>query len=384
MKLRRWVWVGIVALVVMVLLSLVVAPQNQQQQGSTYSRAPSGYGAWYAYMEQQDLPIQRWQRPLAELVEQAAPPAQEVVSNRARSGQEKLAQREQLLIPASVTLMQINNRAARFKVVDEDWVARGNVVVLVGVRTPVSKAPFRSLLSSPVGDIKIETSRRENRRTAQPRLQDQYGMVVWEEVRGQGKIIYIATPHFAANAYQDQPGNFKFLAQLASAPGHAIFVDEYSHGYKDQDTIAAQTDSLASYLAKTPLLLLAIQAAVILLVLIWGRNQRLGLPRPVLEPTVDNSEAYIQALAAVLQKANCREFVIETIGKAEQRQVQRALGLGNTLLEPQAVIDAWVQQTGRSAAEMQEILEPTQSRRLSDQSLRLWLSKLQTVRRQLE
>jgi hypothetical protein len=382
MKLKRWLGAGILALLVILMLSLVLAPQNQQRQGSTYSRAPSGYGAWYAYMEQQNFPIQRWRRPLTELLDpNSSSPIEEVVS--------QAGQPVQSPFNTPITLMQINGQPVWFRGANEEWVERGNVLILVGVRAPVSKAPFRSLLSSPVGAIKIETSRRgTSRQLFKPQLQDQYGMVVWETIQGKGKIIYVAPPHFAANAYQNEAGNFKFLAQLASAPGHPIYIDEYLHGYRDTQNDAnnetgAEAESLASYLAKTPLLLLAIQAAVMLLILIWGQNQRLGLPRSVTEPSVDNSEAYVQALAAVLQKANCSEFVVETIRKAEQQQAQQALGLGTTLLEPQTVIDAWVQQTGRPAAEMQELLE-VKSQKLSNSALRLWLNKLQNVRRQLE
>ncbi|NJO77909.1 MAG: DUF4350 domain-containing protein [Cyanobacteria bacterium RM1_2_2] len=384
MRLKRWIGAGILALLVIVLLSVLIAPQSQQRQGSTYSRAPSGYGAWYAYMKQQDLPIQRWQRPLTELFGQEnTPPVKEIASPT--DAQSPLG--------SPITLMQINGRSVWFGAANEDWVKRGNVLILVGVRTPVSEAPFRARLASSVGAIKIETSRREPvRQSITPRLQDQYGAVVWETVRGQGKMIYVATPHFAANAYQDEPGNFEFLAQLATAAGHPIYIDEYLHGYRDtedQAGIGTETpESLAGYLAKTPLRLVAIQVGVILVVLIWGQNQRLGLPRPVPDAAVDNSKAYIQALAAVLQKAGCSEFVMETIGKAEQQQAQQALGLGATLLEPQTVVDAWVQQTGRPAAEMQEVLQyhlaQRPSRRLSNAAMRVWLNKLQNVRRQLE
>jgi hypothetical protein len=379
MRQKRWVGAVLLALVVIVLLSLAIAPQSQQRQGSTYSRAPSGYGAWYAYMEEQNLPIQRWQRPLAELFELAdVPPVQEIGSRTAAPS-----------LGAPITLVQINSRAVWLKIVNPEWVKRGNVLILVGASAPVSRAPFRSLLSSPVGAVKIETSRREtNRQSVQPQLEDQYGMVVWQAEQGQGKVIYVATPHLAANAYQNEAGNFEFLAQLTAAPGYPIYVDEYLHGYRDPESQekagSASPESLIGYLAKTPLILLAIQAIVILLVLIWGQNQRLGRPRPLAEPPIDNSQAYTQALAAVLQKANCHEFVVETIGKTEQQQVQQALGLGTTLLDPQTVIEAWVQQTGRPAAEMQDILQPAKLQRWSDSELRVWLNKLQNVRRQLK
>ncbi|HEY9663003.1 MAG TPA: DUF4350 domain-containing protein, partial [Allocoleopsis sp.] len=69
---KQWIVAGIV-LLVLVCLSLVVAPQRSNlPQGSTYSRAPGGYGAWYAAMQQQGVEIQRWQKPLDELVQPAS------------------------------------------------------------------------------------------------------------------------------------------------------------------------------------------------------------------------------------------------------------------------------------------------------------------------
>lgn len=393
---NRWVWVGILALVTITLLSFFVAPQSPKlQRGSTYSRAPGGYGAWYAYMEQQQIPIQRWQRPLNQLPKgiQPGPPVKQIVSggDTSKGVTGTMAQTKPL---SSITLLQINSRFSKLGIFDQNWVKQGNVLVLVGERTPVTRAPFQSFIDSPFGAIKLETTRRYNlsdlpaaeRQATKVRLGDIFGAVVWERELGKGRVISVATPDLAANAYQDEPGNFAFLARLVSEPGHPIYVDEYLHGYKDKaEIIAEHSEGLESYLAKTPLLLLAIQAVVLLLVLIWGHNQRLGPPQRLTGPTLDNSKAYIEALAGVLQKANCSDFVVETIGKAEQLQVQRKLGLGVTLVEPQKVIDAWVQQTGRSATELQEFFNPLiYSKRLSERELKLWLEKLQTLRRQLE
>jgi hypothetical protein len=390
MNLRnRWLWLGVLVLIAIVLLSLLAAPRSSTQ-GSTYSRAPSGYGAWYAYMEQQNLPIQRWQRPFNDLLNtlELVPPIEQISTRKENRSQDKSLSLAQANSITPITFVQINGRNSSF---DEEWVKQGNVLVLVGVRTRVSKAPFRSTIASPVGAVKVETTRRFNqadlRETSavEARLSDAYGAVVWERQLGEGQIIYSSTPYLAANAYQDEPGNFKFLAQLVSESGYPIYVDEYLHGYKDKDLITAEgAESLTSYLAKTPLSLLALQAVILLLALIWGQR-RLGPPKRLLDNRVDNSEAYVQALAGVLQKANCSNFVVETIGKAEQLKAQRALGLGTTLADPETLIQAWVQQTGRPATELEDFLTPLiESRRLSDRELLLWLEKLQTVHRQLE
>ncbi|HEY9643216.1 MAG TPA: DUF4350 domain-containing protein [Coleofasciculaceae cyanobacterium] len=382
---NRWLWLGAIALLTIIGLSLFSAPRSNLLQGSTYSRAPNGYGAWFAYMQSQGSPVQRWQQPIDQLIKPAHPRTPAATEVKVSSS------------PAPpLTLIQINNGFGGFTAKNQQWIAQGNVLVLLGVRTAPTKAPFRSQLTSPAGSVTIETSRRlaasqgEESAAVQPRLSDAYGSVVWEEKLGKGRIIFCSTAFLAANAYQDEPGNFKFLAKLVTEPGQPIWVDEYMHGYKDKAVISRETShSLLHYLFQTPLLIVALQAGVILLVSIWGLNRRLGAPISLTEPTVDNSEAYIQALAGVLQKANCSDFVVETIGKTEQLHLQRSLGLGPTLLEAEALSAAWQQQTGQPPLELQATLNlaqrtAAQNYRPDPQELLTWLRSWYAIRQKLE
>ena len=380
----RWLGLGGLALAVMLLLTLLLAPHSSQSSGSTYSRAPDGYGAWYAYMQEQKQPIQRWQRPLSDLWpdlenQPDLPPVQQVT------------QRTNSLLAKPITLLRVDG-AGRTGDINRSWLERGNRLVLVGAIAPVSDAPFESALESPVGAVKIATSRRYRSGSLTPdevQLADRFGAVVWQEQVGRGEIISVATQHLAANAYQDAPGNFKFLAQLVAESRHPIYIDEFLHGYRDKAATQKTAQSLPQYLAKTPLLLLAVQALVLTLALIWG-EQRFGRPQPLIEPSPNNSQAYISAMAEVLQKANSGDFVVQTIGRAEQLRLQQALGLGRVLLEPQVVFDAWVQRTGRPASELDWLnsLDSRESKRRilrwRDPDLRGWLVQLQTTQRQLD
>lgn len=366
-------WIGVGLLVVLLLGLLVFAPrQANLQQGSTYSRSPSGYGAWYAYMQDKGVAIDRWERLVDDFPERENPSSDP---------------------PALSTLVQIFGTSTNPYIFNEDWVQQGNVLVLVGVTAPVTEAPFNCLLDSAVGAVQVETSRRhlvgqpftyQAVEEAQPKalLADEHGAVVWQETLGRGRVILVVTPHLGANAYQDAAGNFEFLAQLVTEAGHPIWIDEYLHGYEDEQAIAADNpDGLLTYLAKTPLALLSLQAIVLLLALIWGQR-RLGTAKSLLAAAADNNLAYIQALAAVLQKAGCSGFVLETVGKAEQLRVQRSLGLGTDLLEPDQVLAAWTQ-TGRPAAELKAVLHPPRRDRLTESELLIWIGQVQTVHRHL-
>jgi hypothetical protein len=356
---KRFWFIGIV-LVVILALTLLAAPGNPRISGSTYSRAPDGYGAWYAYMQQQGTPIQRWQKRTREL------------PGRNDSN--------------VITLLQVNSSLDRPRF-DDNWVAQGNTLIILGVQTPVTEANFRTTQDSPTGNVRIATRRRlkQLQDGQQMQLGDRFGAVVWQETIGKGKVILASTPHLAANAYQDSPGNFKFLAQLVTQNQQPIWVDEYLHGYREQQEIQQETaGSWLVYFAKTPLLPIVVQGIVLLLILVWAQNRRFGQPQTVHPPVEDNSAAYIQALASVLHKAESSEFVTEVIGNEEKRQLQNALGLGGQPVEYETLRNAWVEQTGRSPIEIDEVFHPKQrTRRLNDRDLLSWLEKLQTLRSHL-
>ncbi|MFK0734741.1 MAG: DUF4350 domain-containing protein [Gloeotrichia echinulata HAB0833] len=355
---NRLAALGAIALAVIILLSLITAPSsNTITSGSTYSRGADGYGAWYAFMQQQGISIQRWQKPASDITAQKSP----------------------------VTLLQVYStwRSPTLDRQEREWVEQGNNLVILGVRHQVTAANFTTMQKSPFGEVKIDTRRRYQKADqTEVDLGDRFGAVVWVEKHGQGKVIYSTTPYLAANAYQDYLSNFKYLANFVRHKNHPIFVDEYIHGYKDSDVREKEgKGDLLSYLTKTPIMLALFQAGVLLLVLIWEQNRRFGKAVALDTPGVDNSEAYIQALAGVLQKAQSTDFVVEMVGKEEQIQLQKALGLGTVLLEPEALMNTWVEKTGANPAELNAVFKVRLRKKpMSEQDLLSWLGKWRTIR----
>jgi hypothetical protein len=358
---NRLVWIGGLVLGIFVLLTFISAPTtSKNNSGSTYSRYPEGYGAWYAYMESRGISIQRWQKPFSDLDIEKRP----------------------------VTFVQISGYQRQpFLYSDEqEWVEKGNRLVIVGVREPVTAAKFTTMQESSAGEVKIDTRRRHPfNRGEKVSLGDRFGAIVWEENYGKGTAIFVIPSYLGANAYQDNPANFQYLANLVSQKGNLLFVDEYIHGYKEPSVRKQEgKGDIWSYLAQTPLMPAFLQGGILLLVLIWGQNRRFGKPVTLETPVIDNSEAYIQALAGVLQKAESRDFVVEMVGKEEQLQLQKALGLGQQLLDHPSLVNAWVQQTGVAATELDEVLKlRSQKRRLSEKELISWLEKWKTIRQQI-
>ncbi len=123
------------------------------------------------------------------------------------------------------------------------------------------------------------------------------------------------------------------------------------------------------------------QSLLLLAIAIWAGNRRFGKPQPLTSSKTNNSEAYIRAVAGILQKAERSDFVVETIGKQEQLALQKALGLGSVLLEPEVVLAAWEKQTGKPRTELHFLLNSVRHpRRLNQNQLQDWLQQWREFR----
>ena len=364
---RRYLLIAALGLVLLIILA--VAPTyNIIQSGSTWSKEPDGYGAWFEYMEQRGAPIERWQRPIPELVEE-------------------VEERENSDMPA--TIVRIFPPSVPPHAIElSDWIKRGDRVVVLSRSQPVNAAVFETRFDTDVGEVLVETRRRNDYKGVDSILSDEYGSVVWKEdvaayiepedesAATAGDYIHSTVPYLAANAYLDEPGNFAFLAELVGATGGPIYVDEYLHGYRDADVVVEEVaGTWFDYLAQTPLKVVALQSAIIVLIVVIAQNRRMGLARSLKPEPVNNSEAYITALAGVLNKANSQDFLIETLTKAEQKALQRSLGLGEVPVPLNVLKTAWQQTTGRSPAELNILTAKPRG----NTAIQQWLKRIQQL-----
>ena len=363
---NRYVRLAIVALMLLFIGLVLLAPATgQRTSGSTYNRSPEGYLGWYDYMAAQGTPVQRWRRPVEELLEQSSTDAPQTMIR---------------IYPGMVSSYQAWDRNWL-----DPWLAAGNTFIALGVDAPIAEAPFTSQLASDFGEVTVKTRRRTDLavNSDRNRLGDEYGAVVWERADSDnGHLVTALTPHLAANAYQDEPGNYAFLADLATQAGGPIWVDEYLHGFKAADTIAEETvNSWSEYLARTPVKIALIQIAILLAIFLLANNRRLGNLSAVKRVKTDNSQAYIEALAAVLHKAESTAFLVTMLTKAERSRLQDALGFHTANIDDRTLQDAWTQQTGQSQAMLAPLTTspPTPNKR-ADMALKHWLEKLQRIR----
>jgi hypothetical protein len=362
---KGWI-MSAIAVICIIGITLIFAPtQNILNRGSTYNRSPEGYGAWYKFMETRGTPIKRWQKTFDDLTH-------------------TFTKSEQ------ITLLRVySNFTNKYRSAAEvTWIEKGNTLVMLGISSPVTKANFTTLHNSEKGQIKIDTQRRFSGQDKEI-LSDKFGGIIIEKTIGKGREILVNTPYLAANAYQDYPGNYEILAQLVTEiyPSNTLLVDEYLHGYKDTEVIRRETkDNLWSYLAKTPLIVVFIQGCIILLFALWGGWHPWGQPLRLSAPKIDNSQAYIQALASVLRRAHSTDFVIQMLEKETRSRLQKALFLGEENTDKQTLLNAWEQHTGHPASELEPLWQiASKKERISEIDLLKWLnhwSKIQQILQQ--
>jgi Domain of unknown function (DUF4350) len=374
--LQRYWQMILTALAIMVLVTILNAPNGSEElKGSSYSVDPYGYAAWYQKMADKGVAIERWRQPAAEIITK---------------------------YPSGTTLLQVNSELKVLDVTPEQrkWVESGNTLIILGIKTPPNDIEFSKDLDSPQGPIRIETTRRftpkdfevssyKNLPTKPESIvEDSTGAAIWQEKIGKGRLILATTPHLAANAYQDFAANYELLTSLATTDRQRIVVDEYLHGYKDDNNKkqAGEKANLFVYLATSPVGILFLNICLLLMVVAWQQNRRFGavvIPQP---PKIDNSSAYIQALGGVLRQARSSEFVMQNIGKSEQLKLQRRLGLGNKqLVDRETLVNIWMTQTKLPAADLPVILQLAPgSKQLNEAELQQWLTKIQAIRDQLK
>lgn len=377
---QRRFWLAIALGFVFLVLILAPVQGGSDRRGSTYSRAPSGYGAWAEAMEQRGTPLQVWEQALEDWSRN--PPA------------------------AAQTLVQIYPdrpspfQSQRLQILLDDWIRQGHTLVILGSRSRATAAPFQTQHSTDFGTVLVDTSRRQPRATvggsgADPAvLADEFGAIVTVTPQGQGQVIAVVPPYLGANAYQSISGNYEFLAQLVDQGGE-IWIDEFLHGYQALDPEEAANDPDQSgnwiqYLWETPLGLVLSQGAIAALLLIVARNRRFGVQLPWRQPQPDNTTAYIHALGAVLHKAESHQFVVETLQKQALHRLCRQLGLGIeaktgklTPQEKQSLKTAWGQATGRSTSALDPLLQPPTGS-LTEAQLRQWLAAIDSLQIQAE
>ncbi|AIE75448.1 hypothetical protein D082_29200 [Synechocystis sp. PCC 6714] len=320
-------------------------------QGSTYSNAPGGYGAWWQWMEQAGTPVQRWRKSGDKLQNLPGPATLLKIQ------------------PQAITNVAPYDDGGNITQQEYEWVGRGNRLVYLGRWAELTDAPFNQTVATNHGPVSIQGRRRSPQKEGKI-LADQYGILIWRQQQGEGEIIWVVPPFLGANAFQDNQANFALLQSLLKEGNGSLWVDEYSHGYKDPQTL--QEEGLASvwaYLQNTSLIVIFLQCLLVLVLLAIFGNRRFGRPQEPASLVNNNNQTYINALAQVLEKGDRPQFVVQQLLQAQSASLERRL--------------ANLPTTNQSTATLLSKLSQPDQWPKNESDLQVWLKQWQQLQAQL-
>ena len=152
-------------------------------------------------------------------------------------------------------------------------------------------------------------------------LLDDRGALLIDFAYGSGRVSILTDPYIVSNGGIKLADNLQLATNMLSADNGLIAFDEYHQGK------GLTQNSFAAYFAGTPVLLLAGQAGLVVLLMLWTRGRRFGRPLPL--PQVDrrSSLEFVASMAELQQRARAFDLAIENIYTRTRRVLARYAGV---------------------------------------------------------
>ena len=152
-------------------------------------------------------------------------------------------------------------------------------------------------------------------------LVDDKGALLIDYSYGSGRVSILTDPYIVSNGGIRLNDNLQLAINLLSAADGLIAFDEYHQGK------GATQNSFAGYFAGTPVLLLAAQISLIVLLVLWTRGRRFGRPLPLSQVDRRSSLEFVASMAELQQRARAFDLAIENIYTRMRRVLARYAGV---------------------------------------------------------
>ena len=152
-------------------------------------------------------------------------------------------------------------------------------------------------------------------------LVDDQGALLIDYTYGSGRVAILTDPYIVSNGGIRLNDNLQLAVNLLTVADGLIAFDEYHQGK------GRSQNSIAGYFAGTPVMLLAAQIGLVVLLILWTRGRRFGRPLPL--PQVDrrSSLEFVASMAELQQRARAFDLAIENIYTRTRRVLARYAGV---------------------------------------------------------
>ncbi len=152
-------------------------------------------------------------------------------------------------------------------------------------------------------------------------IADSRGGLLVDYSYGSGKVVILSDPYIVSNGGIKLSDNLQLAINTIAARDGVIAFDEYHQGR------GVTQNAFAAYFSGTPVLALAGQIVLLVLVMLWTSARRFGRPLPL--PQVDrrSSLEFVASMAELQQRSGAFDLAIENIYTRTRRVLARYAGL---------------------------------------------------------
>ena len=150
---------------------------------------------------------------------------------------------------------------------------------------------------------------------------DSNGAILVDYQYGAGRIVLLSDPYLVANSGIRLNDNLQLAINTLTARPGLIAFDEYHQGR------GISQNAFASYFAGTPVLAIAAQIVLLILLILWTNSRRFGRPLPLPHTDRRSSLEFVASMAELQERSRAFDLAIENIYTRTRRVLARYAGV---------------------------------------------------------
>ena len=152
-------------------------------------------------------------------------------------------------------------------------------------------------------------------------IADTSGALLLDYAYGQGRIVVLSDPYLVSNGGLRLNDNLQLAINTLVYRDGLVAFDEYHQGR------GVSRNALATYFAGTPVLALAAQVILLILLVLWTNARRFGRPLPLAKVDRRSSLEFVASMAELQERSRAFDLAIENIYTRTRRVLTRFAGV---------------------------------------------------------
>lgn len=152
-------------------------------------------------------------------------------------------------------------------------------------------------------------------------IADDSGALLVDYVYGYGRIVMLSDPFMVTNAGIRSNDNLQLAINTLTTFEGLIAFDEYHQGR------GVTRNAFASYFSGTPVLAIAGQIVLLILLILWTNARRFARPLPLAQVDRRSSLEFVASMAELQERSRAFDLAIENIYSRTRRVLARYAGL---------------------------------------------------------